>query len=87
MILDLDGTLTGKNVMTYITPYYHHFDNLIADNSCVMPKDLYDDSVLCSVILRSFYFRNYLPLGFIEFSPMKILDLINAEGEAEYGDS
>ena len=28
MILDLDGTLTGTNVRTYITPYYKYFDNL-----------------------------------------------------------
>ena len=78
MILDLDGTLTRTNVMTYITPYYKHFDNLIADNSCVRPDSLYDDSVRCSVILRSFFFRNYIPTGFMEFSPMKILDLKNS---------
>ena len=86
MVLDLDGTLTGTNVMTYITPYYQHFDNLISDNLCVRHTNFYDDSVSCSIILRSILFRNFIPINLIEFSPMKILNL-QTPNSSNYGNS
>jgi hypothetical protein len=34
IFIDLDGTLTGTNVKTYITPYYPHFDADITSGDC-----------------------------------------------------
>ena len=34
MVHDKDGSLTGTGVPTWITPYYPHFDKLIAEGLC-----------------------------------------------------
>ena len=47
--------------------------------------DFYDDSVTCSVTLRSIVFRNFIPTGFTK-SPLKILDLRSPNITA-YGNS
>lgn len=53
---------------------------------CVRQINFYDDSVTCTVILRSILFRNFLPIDLIEFSPMKILNLKTPEIQ-NYGNS
>lgn len=34
LLFDQDGSFTGKNVPTWITPYYVHHDKAIADGVC-----------------------------------------------------
>ena len=60
LIFDVDGTLSGTNVPTYIAPYYKHYDSAIADGKCTRVNEKYEDSVLCTgTRLRGVMFRNH----------------------------
>ncbi len=63
IICDMDGTLTGTGVETYITPYKKHFDKSINESKCTNETgqgNKYDSSVVCTgTKLRRTMFRNF----------------------------
>lgn len=78
MIYDEDGTLTGNNVPTWITPYYPHFDQAIADGKCERKQTKYDDSVVCTIPLRSVKFSNFETKENFTGQKMKVFNLNDA---------
>jgi hypothetical protein len=57
-VYDVDGSLSGTDKPTYITPYYNHLDLAIAENRCTHESgDNYDNSVICDdAVLRGMHF-------------------------------
>ena len=50
-IIDYNGKLFGKNVLTYITPYQLHHKSVTECTHMTDPTyDIYDDSILCTGI-------------------------------------
>lgn len=76
-MFDADGTLTGLNQSAYITPYYRYFDYLINNHhECIRHPGLdYDDSVVCTVILRRVLFRNMIPVAEFKGMGLRVLNL------------
>ena len=63
-LIDLNGKLAGKNVLTYITPYQAHHKSVTECTHMTDPTyDIYDDSVLCTgITLVGVLFRNLIPI-------------------------
>lgn len=78
MFEDVDGSLTGKGIKTYLAPFNGQF---IGVEGCVREvSNIYDDSIVCSapgLDLRNYLFRNLQPEVSFKSIPMKMFNVNN----------
>jgi hypothetical protein len=73
ILLDLDGTTTGKGPNSWASPYFkhnHHEDSCVVDETISVPPTLFCDN---TVQVRKIEFRGMSPNSRFKLQPMRIL--------------
>jgi hypothetical protein len=72
VVYDIDGTLTGKGVPTWISPYK---PSLNVPGCQRVTNQAYQDSSVCTVPLRTILFRNLVPLTQFQGLDVKAINM------------